>query len=169
MTVSFCVSEEFIDLTEWFIRCVDGEVRDDFRRVFVDDNAIRREVKGNVSAHNVSCPVCSLSDAGAELEVASVVDTEFDMEMNDAVSEAVIEALGFPFRTGSKIYGYADGVDMKARLILAFSFIEEDGDAFSEKITNKVLLEKLEILYKLSDYAAHLERDVVWIEYPEFV
>lgn len=169
MTVSFCVAEEFIDLTEWFIRCVDGEVRDKFRRVFVDDNAVRAEVKANVAAHNKTCIVCSLHEAGAELEVASIVDTAFDAELNDSVSEAVIEALGFPFRTGSKIYGYADGVDMKARLILAFAFIEENGKAFSEKISNKALLENLEVLYKLSDYAAHLERDVVWIEYPEFV
>lgn len=169
MTVSFCVAEEFIDLTEWFIRCSDGEVRDKFRRVFVDDNTVRAEVKAKVVSHTKECPVCSSDEVGAELEVASVVDTAFDTELNDYVSEAVIEALGFPFRTGSKIYGYADGVDMKARLILAFAFIEEKGKAFSEKITNKALLENLEILYRLSDYAAHLERDVVWIEYPELV
>lgn len=167
MTVSFCVAEEFIDLTEWFIRCSDGEVRDKFRRVFIDDNAVRVEVKAKVAAHTKTCKVCSKSESGAELEVASIVETEFDTEFNDYISEAVIEALGFPFRTGSKIYGYADGVDMKARLILAFAFIEEKGKQFSDKLSNKALLENLEVLYRLSDYAAHLERDVVWIEYPE--
>lgn len=167
MTVSFCVAEEFIDLTEWFIRCSDGEVRDKFRRVFVDDNAVRVEVRAKVAAHNKTCEVCSESEPGAELEVASVVDTAFDTELNDYVSEAVIEALGFPFRTGSKIYGYADGIDMKARLILAFAFIEVEGKPFSDKIGNKELLQYLEVLYTLSEYASHLKRDVVWIEYPE--
>lgn len=168
MTVSFCIEEEFIDLTEWFIRCVDGVIRDDFRKVFVDDAAIRQNVKDRVKEHNLSCTVCSRTEQGAELEVESVIDSAFDTEINDEISEAVIKSLGLPFRTGSKIFGYVPGEDMKARLILALGFIEEHGKQVVENISNAKLLEHLKMLYSLSDYAAHLERDVVWIEYPDF-
>jgi hypothetical protein len=168
MTVSFCIEEEFIDLTEWFIRCVDGTIRDDYRQIFVDDINIRKTVKERVKEHNLSCPVCSATEQGAELEVESVIDSAFDTEINDDISEAIILSLGLPFRTGSKIYGYINGEDMKARLILALGFIEEDGKPVTDKVSNKMLLSYLNNLYSLSDYAAHLNRDVVWIEYPEF-
>lgn len=166
MTVSFGIYEDLDDLQEWFIRCVDGEVRDDYRRNYIDDNGIRIEVKNEVRRHNASCGVCSRTEQGAELEISSTIDNISDEELDDVTSRAVLEALGLPVKKIGNLFGCIDAVDMQARLILALSFIEPDGERIDYRLSNKQLLKHLNRIYDITDSAVQLRREIVWMEYP---
>lgn len=166
MNVSFGIYEDLSDLTEWFIRCVDGTVRDAYRRDYIDDTAIRLQVRNEVKRHNAGCPVCSQTEQGADLEVSSAVDDISDEELDVSASRAVLEALGLPARNGAKIFGCIDAMDMQGRLILALSFVDPQGKQEDYGITNVELLEYLQKIYDITESAVRLEREVVWMEYP---
>lgn len=166
MTVSFGIYEDLSDLTEWFIRCVDGVVRDDYRRDYIDDSTVRLQVRSEVKRHNVQCLVCSKTEQGAELEVSSAVDYISDEELDEPASRAVLEALGLPARKGAKVFGCIDAIDMQGRLILALSFVDPHGKRMDYEISNKELLKYLGKIYDITESAVLLGREVVWMEYP---
>lgn len=166
MTVSFGIYEDLNDLKEWFIRCVDGEVRDDFRLDYIDDTEIRLQVKQEVRRHNYSCSICSLTEQGAELEISSHIDGISDEEFDDATSRAVLEVLGLPVKKTGNLFGCIDAIDMQARLILALSFVDPDGERIDYRLSNKQLLKHLNRIYDITDNAVRLQREIIWMEYP---
>lgn len=166
MTVSFFVEETLSDLTAWFIRCWDGNIRDAETYPYKDDNVARVAMKTLLSEHNVLCQHCS-EDKPAALEVTSKIDSGEDIDISDNETQAIFDVLALPAKTtAQKIYGYTEGKSLQGRIILALALIDEKGERFSPHMSNRKLLIVLHQLYDLTVIAIKYDREVVWLEYP---
>lgn len=167
MVSSFFIVEDNTDFKEWFIRCADGDMRDDFRYAYSEDTATREAVKIVMREHNKYCSHCALFEQGATLEIHSVLDDIDDIECNDKVLQVVLIVLGLQKSNTRYVFGDISAEDLKARLLIAFALIDNDSEAISTVISNDQLLDYLDALYVMSEYAEKMEREICWIEYPQ--
>lgn len=166
MVSSFFIVEDHTDFREWFMRCVDGQVRDDFRYDYSEDMATREAVHIVLGEHNKHCVMCSLTEQGADLEIRSVIDDLGEIECSDNVLPVMLNVLGLQKSDTKYVFGDITAESLKARLLIAFALIDPEDAPISLDVSNEQLLSYLDSLYFMAEYAIKMNRDISWIEHP---